>query len=198
MAEILSLRPTPLPQRQHQPQAIRTSRSGFSDRATPSAKWHESLLRRSGNHRDHCHDAEKSASLLSEVKALGVRLDIDDFGTGYSSLSRLLGFRVDTLKIDRVFVSRMDRDAETHEIVRVIIMLAHHLGLKVVAEGVETQAQLDLLRHLGCKRAQGDLFSKPVDHDAILKLLAINKAKAFSGFRSKAAGATARITMTPV
>jgi len=59
-------------------------------------------------------DAEKSASVLSELKALGVRLDTDDFGKGCSSLSRLLGFRVDTLKIDRVFVSRIDRDAETH------------------------------------------------------------------------------------
>jgi PAS domain S-box-containing protein len=132
-------------------------------------------------------DAEKSAGVLAELKALGVGLDIDDFGTGYSSLSRLQGFRVDTLKIDRVFVSRMDTDAETHEIVRVIVMLAHHLGLKVVAEGVETEAQLDLLKRLGCERAQGYLFSKPVDHEAILKLLAANRIG--SGFRAKAAGA---------
>jgi predicted signal transduction protein with EAL and GGDEF domain len=74
-------------------------------------------------------DAERSAGVLSELKALGVGLDIDDFGTGYSSLTRLQGFRVDSLKIDRVFVSRMDSDAETHEIVRVIVLLAHHLGL---------------------------------------------------------------------
>ncbi len=120
-------------------------------------------------------DAERSASVLSELKALGVGLDIDDFGTGYSSLSRLQRFRVDTLKIDRVFVSRMDSDAETLEIVRVIVMLAHHLGMKVVAEGVETRAQLDLLKQLGCERAQGYLFSKPVDHDAIVKLLEINR-----------------------
>jgi PAS domain S-box-containing protein len=133
-------------------------------------------------------DAEKSALVLSELKALGVGLDIDDFGTGYSSLSRLLGFRVDTLKIDRVFVSRMDTDAETHEIVRVIVMLAHHLGLQVVAEGVETQAQLDLLRHLGCERAQGYLFSRPVDHETILTLLATNRAAAVLGSRSRAAG----------
>ena len=136
-------------------------------------------------------DAQKSSGVLSELKALGVGLHIDDFGTGYSSLSRLLGFRVDSLKIDRVFVSRMDTDSETHEIVRVIIMLAHHLGLKVVAEGVETEAQLDLLRHLGCERAQGYLFSKPVDHQAIVKLLAVNRTTVFPGFRSKAAGITA-------
>ncbi len=134
-------------------------------------------------------DAERSAGVLSELKALGVGLDIDDFGTGYSSLSRLQSFRVDTLKIDRIFVSRMDSDAETHEIVRVIVMLAHHLGLKVVAEGVETQAQLELLRHLGCERAQGYLFSKPVDHEAILKLLATNRA-AIPGCRTRTAGST--------
>jgi PAS domain S-box-containing protein len=135
-------------------------------------------------------DAERSEGVLSELKALGVGLDIDDFGTGYSSLSRLQGFRVDTLKIDRVFVSRMDSDDKTYEIVRVIVMLAHHLGLKVVAEGVETQAQLDLLRRLGCERAQGYLFSRPVDHEAILKLLATNRAAAVFGSRSKAAGST--------
>jgi PAS domain S-box-containing protein len=131
-------------------------------------------------------DAEKSAGMLSGLKALGVGLDIDDFGTGYSSLSRLQSFRVDTLKIDRVFVSRMDTDHETFEIVRVIVMLAHSLGLKLVAEGVETQAQLDLLKGLGCERAQGYLFSKPVDHETIVKLLAINRSEAIS-FRAKAA-----------
>jgi len=135
-------------------------------------------------------DAAKSAGMLSELKALGVGLDIDDFGTGYSSLSRLQSFRVDTLKIDRIFVSRMDSDHETHEIVRVIINLAHSLGLKVVAEGVETQAQFDLLRKLGCERAQGYLFSKPVDRDTILKLLATNRSEAVVAFRSKAAGSS--------
>jgi len=132
-------------------------------------------------------DAEKSAGMLSGLKALGVGLDIDDFGTGYSSLSRLQSFPVDTLKIDRIFVSRMDSDHETFEIVRVIIMLAHSLGLKVVAEGVETQAQLDLLRDLGCERAQGYLFARPVDQETILKLLAANRAEAV-GSKSKAAG----------
>ncbi|MGB6474101.1 MAG: EAL domain-containing protein [Candidatus Sulfotelmatobacter sp.] len=132
-------------------------------------------------------DAERSADVLSQLKALGVGLDIDDFGTGYSSLSRLQRFPVDTLKIDRAFVSHMDSDRETHEIVRIIVMLAHNLGLKVVAEGVETMAQLDLLRHVGCERAQGYLFSKPVDHQTILKLLEANRAEA-CGFRPKAVG----------
>jgi len=158
------------------------------------------LLQQSGMH-PHCvdleitetiamADAEKSAGMLAGLKALGVGLDIDDFGTGYSSLSRLQSFRVDTLKIDRIFVSRMDSDRETHEIIRVIINLAHSLGLKVVAEGVETPAQLDLLRDLGCERAQGYLFSKPVDNQAILRLLASHRPEAF-GFRSKAASSSA-------
>lgn len=116
-------------------------------------------------------DAEKSAGMLTQLKALGVGLDIDDFGTGYSSLSRLQSFPVDTLKIDRAFVSRMDSDRETVEIVRVIISLGHSLGLEVVAEGVETRAQLDLLAELGCERAQGYLFSKPVPPEMIGELL---------------------------
>ena len=132
-------------------------------------------------------DAERSTALLSQLKALGVRLDIDDFGTGYSSLSRLRGFRVDTLKIDRIFISRMDTDAETHEIVRIIVMLAHHLGLDVVAEGVETQAQLSLLKDLGCERAQGYLFSKPVNQETILELLAVNRSSPVPRFPVKSA-----------
>jgi PAS domain S-box-containing protein len=121
-------------------------------------------------------DADRSAVVLSELKALGVRLDIDDFGTGYSSLSRLQHFPVDTLKIDRSFVSRMDTDAETREIVRVIIVLAHSLGLKVVAEGVETQDQANMLKELGCEMAQGYLYSKPVPSDTIEQLLMSNRA----------------------
>jgi diguanylate cyclase (GGDEF)-like protein/PAS domain S-box-containing protein len=132
-------------------------------------------------------DAERSAGVLAQLKALGVGLDIDDFGTGYSSLSRLQRFPVDALKIDRAFVSHMDSDKETYEIVRIIVMLAHNLGLRVVAEGVETQAQLDLLRQVGCERAQGYLFSKPVDHQTILKLLEANRSDSV-GFLTKAAG----------
>jgi PAS domain S-box-containing protein len=121
-------------------------------------------------------DAERSDVILSQLKGLGVHLEIDDFGTGYSSLSRLKSFPVDTLKIDRYFVSRMDGDADTHEIVRTIVMLAHNLGLKVVAEGVETEPQMNALKQLGCEYAQGYLFSKPVDHDSITRLLEQNRA----------------------
>lgn len=121
-------------------------------------------------------DAEKSGRVLSQLKALGVRLSIDDFGTGYSSLSRLRRIPVDTLKIDRAFIMNMDTDPENHEIVRTIIMLAHNLGLKVVAEGTETQTHLDQLKLLNCEMAQGYHFSKPADAQAMLKLLASNQS----------------------
>jgi PAS domain S-box-containing protein len=112
-------------------------------------------------------DADRSAAILGELKMLGVHLSIDDFGTGYSSLSRLQGFPVDALKIDRAFTSKMCVDAESLEIVRIVIMLAHNLGLSVVAEGVETAEQLAQLRDLGCELAQGYFFSRPADCESI-------------------------------
>jgi PAS domain S-box-containing protein len=135
-------------------------------------------------------DADRSALVLSELKALGVRLEIDDFGTGYSSLSRLQHFPVDILKIDRSFVSRMDTDPETREIVRIIVMLAHGLCLKIVAEGVENQAQAEMLKDLGCELAQGYLYSKPVPSEAIDQLLSNNRAAGISVKGAKAAGSS--------
>jgi len=119
-------------------------------------------------------DAEKSGQVLAQLKALGVRLSIDDFGTGYSSLSRLRRIPVDTLKIDRAFIMNMDSDPESHEIVRAIIMLAHNLGLKVVAEGTETEEHIRLLKQLNCEMAQGYNYSRPADAQAMLKLLAVS------------------------
>lgn len=119
-------------------------------------------------------DAEKAASVLTQLKALGVRLSIDDFGTGYSSLSRLQRFPVDTLKIDRSFISSMESDRESREMVRIIISLAHNFRLRVVAEGVETAAQAGLLQELGCEFAQGYLYSRPVPAEAVPELLTKN------------------------
>ena len=116
-------------------------------------------------------DADRSLTVLAELKALGVGLSIDDFGTGYSSLSRLPRFPIDALKIDRVFISAMCTDHDSHEIVRLIVMLAHSVGLKVVAEGTETAAQINELRKLGCEMAQGFLFSRPVEAPAAHELL---------------------------
>jgi PAS domain S-box-containing protein len=117
-------------------------------------------------------DAEKAGAALAQLKALGVRLSIDDFGTGYSSLSRLQRFPVDTLKIDRSFISQMDSDRESREMVRIIISLAHNFQLRVVAEGVETRPQADQLQQLGCDLAQGYLYSRPLAADAVPQLLA--------------------------
>ena len=116
-------------------------------------------------------DAERSGLVLSELKRVGVRLSIDDFGTGYSSLSRLQSFPVDAIKIDRAFVSKMDTDVETREMVRIIIMLAHNLGLRVVAEGVETEEQMNQLKRLECEMAQGYFFSRPADQKSALEFL---------------------------
>ena len=116
-------------------------------------------------------DPEKAASVLSELKSLGVRLSVDDFGTGYSSLSRLQQFPVDSLKIDRAFISHMDSDVESHKIVRVIVMLAQTLGLTTVAEGAETEEHVNQLKTLDCGFAQGYYFSKPADRHVISDLL---------------------------
>ena len=116
-------------------------------------------------------DADHAFSVLSDLKALGVRLSIDDFGTGYSSLSRLPRYPIDALKIDRVFISQMSIDHDNHEIVRLIISLAHSLGLKVVAEGTETQDEVNELKHLKCEMVQGFLYSPPVDSVKAFELL---------------------------
>ncbi len=107
-------------------------------------------------------DVTLAVELLHSMKALGVKLSIDDFGTGYSSLSYLSRFPIDTLKIDRSFVSDITRDANDAAIVDSIIALAHNLKLAVIAEGVETAEQLAYLRAHGCDEMQGYFFSRPL------------------------------------
>lgn len=121
-------------------------------------------------------DAERSVIVLSQLKALGVRLSIDDFGTGYSSLHRLQRFPVDTLKIDQSFISAMDREPETYEIVHIIVMLANSLGLRTVAEGIESRRQMEMLKHLGCELGQGYLISRPAEAETIEQLLISQQA----------------------
>ena len=117
-------------------------------------------------------NAEAATIMLQNMKALGVQLSIDDFGTGYSSLSYLHRFPIDTLKIDRSFVSRMGVKGENLEIVQAIITLARSMHMDAIAEGVETAIQLEQLRAMQCEQGQGYFFSKPVDSEAASRLLA--------------------------
>ena len=110
-------------------------------------------------------DAEQSIATLDALTALGVRLAIDDFGTGYSSLAYLKRFPIDKLKIDRGFVAGLADDADDREIAATIIAMARGLHLDVLAEGVETEQQLALLRQFGCDQYQGYLFSRPLPAD---------------------------------
>jgi diguanylate cyclase (GGDEF)-like protein/PAS domain S-box-containing protein len=119
--------------------------------------------------------SETSLSVLSELKAMGISLSTDDFGTGYSSLSYLHHFPFDRLKIDRSFVAKMYEDEKSTAIVKTILMLGENLGIEVVAEGIETEAQLELLQKLGCNHGQGYLFSKPVTASEVRELLAGNQ-----------------------
>jgi diguanylate cyclase (GGDEF)-like protein/PAS domain S-box-containing protein len=117
------------------------------------------------------HDAPQLVAMLDELKDLGVKIAVDDFGTGYSSLTYLKRFPVDRLKVDRSFVEHMTTDADDATIVRAIIALGHNLGLKVVAEGVETAQQARALRAYQCDEAQGFLFARPVSARDIPRLV---------------------------
>ncbi|HET6551717.1 MAG TPA: GGDEF domain-containing phosphodiesterase, partial [Solirubrobacter sp.] len=111
-------------------------------------------------------DAERGALTLQQLRDLGVQLALDDFGTGYSSLSYLRNLPLDTLKIAREFVEGLAFSDHDAAFVRLIVGLAKTVGLKVVAEGIETRAQLDMLREIGCDLGQGYYFAAPMDVDA--------------------------------
>ena len=115
--------------------------------------------------------SELAQKKLARLKDLNIDISIDDFGTGYSSLSHLNRFPIDTLKIDRSFITEIGKDGQNTEIVSAIISMAHSLGLKVVAEGVETEEQLGILLMLQCDLAQGYLFSRPVNVSKATKLI---------------------------
>jgi EAL domain-containing protein (putative c-di-GMP-specific phosphodiesterase class I) len=116
-------------------------------------------------------DSPEVAQRLRELTALGIRLAVDDFGTGYSSFGYLRTFPIHALKIDRSFVRDIDRDPNSAALAEAIIAMASSLRLKVVAEGVETNAQLAQLRRFGCQEMQGYIFSKPLPPDELLALL---------------------------
>ncbi|MCK9202140.1 MAG: EAL domain-containing protein [Gallionella sp.] len=117
------------------------------------------------------HAEGNTKSKLSAYRDAGVQIAIDDFGTGYSSLAYLREFDIDHLKIDQSFVRNMENDPDSLALCEAIIVMAHKLGLKVIAEGVETVAQRDLLKNAGCDYAQGYLFSRPVPAEELEVLL---------------------------
>ena len=142
------------------PRLIEMLRRVLSDSGLPPA-----LLALEITESTTMQQSDVAASTLKKLKELGVSLAIDDFGTGYCSLSSLRRFPVDRLKIDRSFVADVPGDRNAESLVGGIIGLAHALGLAVVAEGVETQAQRDFLARLDCDQAQGYLIGRPVDAD---------------------------------
>ena len=120
---------------------------------------------------------DQASGILRELRRLGISVAIDDFGTGYSSMSYLKRFCVDTLKVDRSFVSGVESDPHDAAMVRAMVTLAHDLNLRVVAEGIETESELAFLRRLQCDEGQGFLFSKPVAGAVLERLLPRNNVK---------------------
>ena len=114
---------------------------------------------------------EKAAETLHEIRNLGIEINIDDFGTGYSNLGYLLQLPISTLKIDRSFIAPLEESEHNLQIVQTIVMMARSLGLKVIAEGVETELQLEQLKRINCEGAQGYFFAKPMDFESIKAFL---------------------------
>ena len=117
------------------------------------------------------NNPDEAARNLMALKELGVHLSLDDFGTGYSSLAQLKRFPFDFVKIDRSFISAVDTNPEDAAIAAAIVAMAHSLHLRVVAEGVETLGQLDVMRSLHCDEIQGYYFSRPVAADDFEEML---------------------------
>ncbi|MGV3741475.1 MAG: EAL domain-containing protein [Burkholderiaceae bacterium] len=130
-----------------------------------------SLLKLEITESELMEDVERAKETLHELSAMGVEIAIDDFGTGYSSLSYLKALPIDTLKVDRSFVHEVDTDEDDAAIVGATIGMAHHMGLKVIAEGVENATQLDFLTQHHCDLGQGYFFSPPLSSDAMESLL---------------------------
>ncbi|MFM7218855.1 MAG: EAL domain-containing protein [Nodosilinea sp.] len=116
-------------------------------------------------------DVDRAIDLMLQLKSLDLKLAIDDFGTGYSSLSYLHRFPMDTLKVDKSFVGRLENSNEDRAIIHTILNLGQQLGLAVVAEGIETEAQVAMLKQEGCDYGQGYFFAKPLGHEAVEVLL---------------------------
>jgi diguanylate cyclase (GGDEF)-like protein len=134
-------------------------------------------------------DTSEAATVLGELRALGVRIAIDDFGTGFSGMSYIMHFPIDRLKIDRSFVREMPNDPASRAITNAVITLAADLKIDVIAEGVQTEEHREVLLRHGCDEAQGFLFSEPVSRDVLARSLRAENAR--PGKRRRAAAASA-------
>ncbi|MGY4877990.1 EAL domain-containing protein [Vreelandella aquamarina] len=117
------------------------------------------------------YDVESAIAIMLQLVDMGVSISLDDFGTGYSSLSYLKRFPIDTLKIDKSFIAEMTTDVSSQVIINTIIVMSHSLGLKVIAEGVETEEELGMLRERGCEQAQGYLIARPLPYQQAIDLV---------------------------
>ena len=117
-------------------------------------------------------DADRSRAALRAVRELGVRVALDDFGVGFSSLIYMRRFPINTIKIDRGFLGSVEGSGERLTLLESTVQLSHSLGLNVTAEGVETEAQFDLLRQIGCEQYQGFLLARPMPANDITNLIA--------------------------
>jgi EAL domain-containing protein (putative c-di-GMP-specific phosphodiesterase class I) len=129
-------------------------------------------------------DAAATISTMSQLKTEGVLLALDDFGTGYSSLSQLKRLPLDNLKLDQSFVRGLPHDDDDMAICTAVIAMGQALGLKVIAEGVETTEQLAVLRTLGCDVGQGYLFARPMPADEFLAFVLLHEGGAATAFSS--------------
>jgi EAL domain-containing protein (putative c-di-GMP-specific phosphodiesterase class I) len=144
------------------------------------------------------HDVAGAWAMLRQAKDRGITLALDDFGTGYSSLNHLRRFNLDYLKIDKSFVDGLGQSQADTAIIEHVIGLSHALGLKVVAEGIEQEAQYQELRRLGCDFAQGFFFSRGQPAEVITRLLRIAAAPSHPAFDAAIDGVVAPLTREPL
>jgi EAL domain-containing protein (putative c-di-GMP-specific phosphodiesterase class I) len=116
-------------------------------------------------------DVQTSSKILWQMKDMGIQLAIDDFGTGYSSLSYLQRFPIDYIKIDRSFIWAMEESSQNLELIKAIVAMGHNLEHKLIAEGIESRSQLQLLQDIGCDMGQGFYFAKPMPAPEVSKYL---------------------------
>jgi len=120
---------------------------------------------------------DETIRILNHFKSMGISIFMDDFGTGYSSLSYLTRFPLDSLKVDRAFVTNLPDDRNAVVVVNAIVGMAKELNLNIVAEGIETERQMEFLHGLGCHTGQGYLFFKPITNDAFMQILTAKAAE---------------------